>query len=529
MRLVVRVLALIALCGALSAINAQQKGDIRIERFRQGADRAVPGQIIDLWLSGITKVMVPTIPIDRFEVLVLQDDATHRAKVRAVTSTMATLPTTLPPSSENRAPAADEMLTQMKVYTHLSFTVPQDLHEGEAAAIVIYDGSRSDRYMFDIINRPLKPRMHPMVVAAMSLSSPRRLPVAPPGELNKPPVLEFVRGEEKRVLVFPLIDPEAPGAGVLVTFKQGSFSREVKASVTRVNPSEQHRGPSMVFAPTWYDVSIKVPDELAAGNVEIELRVQVNGQVSEPGLENATIIDASTPGANPGRLAPRIANMSPSKIGKGQAIQLAVLDSQKLVPDPSKTLVVIQQDSREIEVKPEFNSADYYLSGMLAVRFQDEFVGKVLVRVLNPAAGKPDGLSDPIELEIVDEVLPPTVSKVAESGKQDIAMLAEMRDQALKAGREFRDYDPRSRYVTIRATGLDYNPNFVRIEFRQAGRSYVLKFEDFSLTLGERLVVRLPDQIGPGTVQVTIQNRGLERLSEPVITTFEVTQPSRRR
>jgi hypothetical protein len=196
-----------------------------------------------------------------------------------------------------------------------------------------------------------------------------------------------------------------------------------------------------------------------------------------------------------------------------------------------KTLVVIEQGSRQIEVKPELNSAAHLdnPSAMLVVRLQDEFVGKVLVRVLNPEVGRPNGLSDPIEIEIVDEVLPPTVSKVAESGKQEIAMLAAMREQALKAGRGFRDYDPRSRYVTIRATGLDFNPNFVRIEFRHAGRSYVLKYEDFSLTFGDRVVVRLPDQIDPGTVQVTIQNRGLDRLSEPFITTFEVTQPSRRR
>jgi hypothetical protein len=165
---------------------------------------------------------------------VLQDNVSHRAKVRAVISMMANLTPTPPASSENKPPTTADQLAGMKPYQNVLFTVPQDLHEGEATAVVIYEGSRSDRYKFNIVNQPPKPRIQARV-EAMSLS-PRLLPVPPPSEPGKPRLLEFVRGEEKRVIVSPLIDPEAPGAAVLITFKQGSFSREVKANVTRVDP-----------------------------------------------------------------------------------------------------------------------------------------------------------------------------------------------------------------------------------------------------------------------------------------------------
>jgi hypothetical protein len=40
--------------------------------------------------------------------------------------------------------------------------------------------------------------------------------------------------------------------------------------------------------------------------------------------------------------------------------------------------------------------------------------------------------------------------------------------------------------------------------------------------MGERLVVRVPDAIKPGSVKITIQNKGSSRLSDPVITTVEI-------
>jgi hypothetical protein len=41
--------------------------------------------------------------------------------------------------------------------------------------------------------------------------------------------------------------------------------------------------------------------------------------------------------------------------------------------------------------------------------------------------------------------------------------------------------------------------------------------------MGDRLVVRVPDEIKEGTAQITIQNASRDRLSDPVITTVEIT------
>jgi len=55
-----------------------------------------------------------------------------------------------------------------------------------------------------------------------------------------------------------------------------------------------------------------------------------------------------------------------------------------------------------------------------------------------------------------------------------------------------------------------------------------VQYEDFSLTMDDRLVVRVPDAVKPGSVQLTIQNKGASGLSDPVIATVEITQVSKK-
>jgi hypothetical protein len=232
----------------------------------------------------------------------------------------------------------------------------------------------------------------------------------------------------------------------------------------------------------------------------------------------------------PGNSAPRINDFHPDKVGIGQVVHLFVSDPRQLQPDPEKVMVVLEQEGQRVELKPEQNSARYMGSQSpltyLAVRLGKEITGKATLRVWHPLRGV-GSLSEPVSIEIVNEVLAPEVIKVTEAARQDIAQLSAMREQVMKTGREFKEYDPKSRYVTILANGLDHNPNYTRIVFQQGGRSYLLKFDDYSLFMGDRTVVRLPDQIRPGEVTVTIQNRGADRLSVPVVRTFEVTEPSR--
>jgi len=121
-------------------------------------------------------------------------------------------------------------------------------------------------------------------------------------------------------------------------------------------------------------------------------------------------------------------------------------------------------------------------------------------------------------------VLPPVVTRVTEASGQDIGMLATMHEQALRAGHDLRDYDPNSRYVTIRGTGIDHNSSYIKVQFIQNGRRYTLKPADFSLSLGDRWVVRLPDGIRAGQAQVIVQNLGAGLISDPANALVEITR-----
>src|SRR6185503_6856355 len=156
----------------------------------------------------------------------------------------------------------------------------------------------------------------------------------------------------------------------------------------------------------------------------------------------------------------------------------------------------------------------------LFVRTTRQFIGHVQIRVLNPLRGEQSGMSAPVPLEIVDEVLPPEVSGVAESTAAELDRLRQMHAAQKEAGREFHAYDPDRRYLTIRARGLDYNPQFVRITLEQGDEKFTLSSNDFSLYSNEALIVRLPEDLTGGNVKFTIENFDGERYSTPVTKSF---------
>jgi len=129
-------------------------------------------------------------------------------------------------------------------------------------------------------------------------------------------------------------------------------------------------------------------------------------------------------------------------------------------------------------------------------------------------------MSAPVPLEIVDEVLPPEVSGVAESTDAELDRLRQMYAAQKEAGKEFHAYDPNRRYLTIRAHGVDYNPKFVRITLEQADKKFTLSPNDFSLFSNDALIVRLPKELKGGNVKVTIENFGGDRYSTPVTKSF---------
>lgn len=520
----------VALLSLLSCIAVAQDRQIRIEGAFS-SNGVVPGQMVEVYVSGIPSQLGPPIPLDRFQVFVTQGGVNRQAKVCSASLGLVNsqaLSTTLPSRTENISDLS-EQLAGMKTYQVVTFTVPVDFREGEAIAVVKYRDKRTNEFKFKVANGLPVPR----VGIGMELAG-GPLPLTPPSpdavKEGEKRGLRLERGRDNQISVRPLIDPDIPGASVLVTFKQGSLIKSASARVVRLGGTESN-GSTVTFAPVHYELNVHIPEELEPGAASIEVRLKLRGQTSEPATADVMITDSSGRAGSTDEFKPRVMNLGELRIGAGQVIQLSI-NSKWLEPDPSKALIVLEQGSERVELEPEMNSATLRggltgpASAVLFARILDtDLRGKVMARVYNSAKGERDGLSEGTEIEIVDEVVPPLGLKVSEAGKSELAMLRALRDEALKHGREFKDYDPNARYVTIRAIGLDYNPNYIKVTFEQDGRQYVLKFADFSLSMDERLVVRVPDAIKLGSVKITIQNKGEEGLSDPVIETIEITQP----
>jgi hypothetical protein len=148
------------------------------------------------------------------------------------------------------------------------------------------------------------------------------------------------------------------------------------------------------------------------------------------------------------------------------------------------------------------------------------------VRVFNALRGEQGGLSAPQTVEIVDEVLPPEVTSVSESTDADLAQLRQMYEIQRQANRPFAEYDPERVYFTIRGGGFDPNPNLMRVTLAQNAKRTVLTHADFSIYGGTYLIVRVPKGLSPGSVNVTIENRGEESFSVPVTREFVLSKPS---
>ena len=73
------------------------------------------------------------------------------------------------------------------------------------------------------------------------------------------------------------------------------------------------------------------------------------------------------------------------------------------------------------------------------------------------------------------------------------------------------------------ATQAD-NQHVARIRMEQEGREPVtLERKDFAIYSSNALIVRAPKGLRPGTVRVSIENRGAAGYSAPVVKTFELS------
>lgn len=517
-------LLFLALVAFSSSAAAQNETALRAVGFMP-YDKAAPGQIAELRVEGLGTRFTALPPLGELQILISQDGTTHTAAARTATPTM--IREARAGADAKVGAAAMDADVEMKSYHGVTFVVPRVLHEGEAEVVLQYRKRQSNAVKLNILARPPSPTVGGTVIttiAPMSLPAPpkRGAPIGNPG-------LRFERGAKAELHIRPLVDPEDESSAVLVRFKQGSAFHEANARVRHREAKTESINGGVRFSPPRDVLEIVVPELLALGDAEIEVRLRAGGQTGDAVLLPVVITDATRAVETPKETAPRLLSVAPRRVGAGQAVMLSIDHRRTLDPDPSKTLIVVEQNGVRQTLRPEMNSAVRNPDTppdapvLLIARLDQPIVGAARISVVNPSrAEEQGGMSEAKDLEIVAEVLPPEVLGVNESTKAELAPLRQMYEAQTKAGRKFGEYDPDSRYVTIRARGIDYNPRFVRIRMEQEGRTpSTLSFADFAHLSGDTLIVRAPKDLSAGTVQITIENSGAGRYSTPVVRTFE--------
>ncbi len=506
----------------ITQTTAQDKQSFNVAKIFP-YDRVVPGQIVELRVEGLGSSS-PTVLLSPgdFQITILQDGIKQEASPRSVKPTTVSHRIT----SHNGTPMNGS--PEVHFYQSVAFVVPAGLHPGDAELALAYRGESSPPVKLTVVDHPLRPLI---ASVAMETINPASLPL--PAERGTSParlVWRLERGTKAQLRVEPLVDPEDPNSGVVVRFKQGDVVFDAVARVVHQPPKVENGGRAIAFFGARDYLEVEIPAALAMGPAELEVRLRANGQIGEPALVNVDITDSTRASEAPVMNAPRLLAVTPPRVGAGQALMLSIDHVRTLEPDPSKTVVIFEQQGTRYIVQPEMNSARAPWRKpddpvFMTARPTRQIIGPARIRVFNSLRGEQVGSSQPIDIEIVDEVLPPEIISVNEATSDDLVSLRQMYEAQRNAGRPFREYDPTRRYLAIHASGLDPNPHFARIRLQQQGNSATLSYADFSLYGNDRLIVRLPENFHSGPILISIQNRGAERYSAPVTKTFKLAGP----
>ena len=515
------LLSLMLLILTASVVVRPQQSSFTVASIRP-YDKAVPGQVMELMIEGIGSGAAPTVvPATDFKIEVLQDGVKQKAKVRIVKFMM--MREANPAKASSNTNTVDIGGMQLRVYQAVSFVIPQGLHPGPAEVIASYKGKRGNSIPMEIVEKPLQPVVGTTSVLAATSAPPERLLQKIEGNDFG---WRFERGATATISLNPLVDPDDPNSAVLIRFKQGGQDYDAVTRVTSSAARTENRGSGVGFYAAREDLEVDVPAALTLGKAEVEIRVKANGQFSDPFTVGATIVDITRVAEAPKISAPRLLLVTPARVGAGQSLHISIDHLRTLEPSPKETQVIIEQENARYFATIEQNTAAFGLSKdpnapvSLFARTTRQLMGRVQVRVLNPLRGEQTGMSAPVSVEIVDDVLPPELSGVSESTAADLERLKEMYEAQKQAGKDFGAYDPDRRYLTIRAKGIDFNPKFVRITLEHADQKFTLSHEDLSLYAIDSLIVKLPKDLKDGEVKFTIENSDGDRYSTPVTKTF---------
>jgi hypothetical protein len=455
---------------------------------------ALRGQMLDVQFEVTNSALPANSSGLILEVNVVQSGHSLPARVHAISPLL--------------SPSPQGGISETQRFSLLS-TLPPGLNVGPAALEISHEQSKAS-YKLDLAYAPSRPSLGRMYYS----------PNAGKTAQGEPTVLEI--GKENDLFILPLTDPEDNEAAVVLTFKQQQVTREVVARIARVGEGSGY------WSTRPYRALVQVPDDLSSGPASLEVRIRANGLLSEPSTDIVTLADASRATDNPRGVAPRIVDSRPTQIGLGQSVRLLVQSMRSLNPRPRDTMVIVSSPTRVQAIRPEVNSAVTSQAGpdspaIIVARLDNLVPDSYKVQIFNPALGEVAGLSNVVAVEVVSEILPPELIDVRAATDQDLRMLKQLTPFAPKsAGTACATYDPNRRYMTLQTNNLDANSNYVSVLLETEGRTYKLIWDDYCTERGGTQVIRLPVDIKPGTVKVTIANRTKEGMSRPVTGSFVI-------
>lgn len=509
--------SLVLLAAIAASAQSQRFRVVRVAPY----DQAASGEIMELEVEGLGSVGAPLmLTAEDFKLTITQDGIAQEARIRTVVPMLKSEPR----RPDDKAAVGPEGM-KMRAVQSIRFVVPGGLHAGETELSLSYKGQTGNSISLTILEKPLRPTVASLAVMTVNTSA---LPV--PGQRlpNSDLGWRLERGSVTELFVNPLTDPDDPNSAVLVRFKQGGNVLETTARV-KSSPNEvRSRGRAIGFFPARDVLEVDVPAGLVVGPVELEIRLRANGQESEPAKVNATITDANQSTGAATLNAPRLLLVAPTRVGAGQSMLLSLDYRRTLDPDPTKTMVVIEQGTARYLITPERSSVDFDRNRaqdapvMIFMRTTKDIIGKAQVRVFNQLRDQQSGMSEPIPIEILSEPLAPEIGGVNVATQKELAHLRQMYEMATRAGSKFTEYDPASNYLTIRVRGIDFNPRYVRISLAQDKKTFTLAPVDFSSYSNDVLVVRLPRELKAGEATLIIENRGVDSFSPAASKTFEV-------
>ena len=508
-------LILVLVLLSMPAVNAQRtKPPFVIGKIEY--DQAVPGQIVNLLVDGLGEPDNDlSLPIKDFVVSVSQDGVTLKAPARSASAiTLFAYP------KEGSGPPARHP------YFSVGFVLPKGVHPGEVALQVSYKNQQTPVAKLVVADHPMRPTIAIVTLQMVSVALSAGDKIGTSG----PPQMRLERGTKTRFFVTPLVDPADPNVGIQVQFKQGETLLDARAQVVHQSEGAVSEGNMVAYYPDNDYLEVEIPAGLRMGPAEVMVRLRAGGKLSETATEKVEITDANRATESPRTHAPQLISISPRKVGAGQPLALSIAHARGLDPDPSKTLVIVEQGNARYLVQPETNNVgsipefDRADTAFLIVRPTRQIIGAAKVRAFNLLRDEALGSSEAIDVEILDAVLAPEIIDVREATAAELETLRKLYEFQSQAGRAFPEYDPNERYLQIRANGLDFDSSHVRIRLQQEGFSATLSPADFSLHKGDQLIVRLPKGFHPGSLTLFAENRGADTFSKAVSKDFKLGQ-----